>query len=185
MLLCVHAKSLQLRLTLCDLWTVARPPPLSLGSLGKNPGVGCRALLRAIFPTQGSNPRISCLPGLAGRFFTSRATWESLPVSGASPGAQLVTNLPAVQEIEETQLQFLGREVPLQKEMATHPCMLAGEFLGQRSLAGYSPWGRKESDTAECLNMHTTSLVTVNVTFIVIICKGVFLFVYLFVCFYV
>ena len=107
------------------LWTVARPPPLSLGSLVKNPGVGCRALFQAIFPTQGSNPRISCLPGLAGRFFTSRATWESLPVSGASPGAQLVTNLPAVQEIEETQLQSLGREAPLQKEMATHPCILA------------------------------------------------------------
>ena len=23
---------------------------------------------------------------------------------------------------------------------------------GQRSRAGYSPWGRKESDTTECLN---------------------------------
>ena len=28
---------------------------------------------------------------------------------------------------------------------------LAGEFHGQRSLADYSPWGRKESDTAERL----------------------------------
>ena len=27
-----------------------------------------------------------------------------------------------------------------------------GEFHGQRSLAGYSPWGRKESDTTEQLS---------------------------------
>ena len=29
------------------------------------------------------------------------------------------------------------------------PVFLPGESHGQRSLAGYSPWGRKESDTAE------------------------------------
>ena len=27
--------------------------------------------------------------------------------------------------------------------------LLPGEFLGQRSLAGYSPWGCKELDTTE------------------------------------
>ena len=27
------------------------------------------------------------------------------------------------------------------------PIFLPGEFQGQRSLAGYSPWGHKESDT--------------------------------------
>ena len=42
----------------------------------------------------------------------------------------------------------LGRKDPLEKEMATHSSILAGESHGQRSLAGYSPWGRKESDTA-------------------------------------
>ena len=31
---------------------------------------------------------------------------------------------------------------------------VAGEFHGQRNLAGYSPWGRKESDTTERLS-HT------------------------------
>ena len=31
------------------------------------------------------------------------------------------------------------------------PGFLPGEFHGQRSLAGYSPWGRKESDTTERL----------------------------------
>ena len=33
--------------------------------------------------------------------------------------------------------------------MATH---LPGELHGQRSLAGYSPWGHKESDTTERLS---------------------------------
>ena len=31
------------------------------------------------------------------------------------------------------------------------PVLLPGEFHGRRSLVGYSPWGRKESDTAEWL----------------------------------
>ena len=37
--------------------------------------------------------------------------------------------------------------------MATHSSILAWENLhGQRSLAGYSPWGRKESDTIRRLS---------------------------------
>ena len=35
------------------------------------------------------------------------------------------------------------------KDVATHSSILARESLGQRSLVGYSPWGRKESDTTE------------------------------------
>ena len=40
---------------------------------------------------------------------------------------------------------------PLEKEMTTHPApvFLPGEFHEQRSPMGYSPWGRKESDTTE------------------------------------
>ena len=29
------------------------------------------------------------------------------------------------------------------------PVFLSGEIYGQRSLVGYSPWGRRESDQAE------------------------------------
>ena len=32
------------------------------------------------------------------------------------------------------------------------PVFLPGEFHGQRSLVGYSPWGRKESDMTEQLH---------------------------------
>ena len=54
---------------------------------------------------------------------------------------QLVENLSAVQE---TQVQSLGWEGPLEKEMATHSSVLAWEILGQRTLADYSPWCHKE-----------------------------------------
>ena len=37
----------------------------------------------------------------------------------------------------------LGQEDPLEKEMASHSSILAWEIHGQRSLAGYSPWGHK------------------------------------------
>ena len=46
----------------------------------------------------------------------------------------------------------LGR--PLEKGMATHSSILAWEIPGkngQKSLAGYSPWGCKESDMTEQL----------------------------------
>ena len=34
------------------------------------------------------------------------------------------------------------------------PVFLSGKFHGQRSLAGYSPWGCKQSDTTEQLSTH-------------------------------
>ena len=62
--------------------------------------------------------------------------------------AQRVKRLPAMQE---TWVQSLGQEDPLEKEMATTPVFLPGKSHGQRSLVGYSPWGRKESDKTERL----------------------------------
>ena len=44
---------------------------------------------------------------------------------------------------------ILGSEDPLEEGMAAHSSILAGESRGQRSLARYSPWGCKESDTTE------------------------------------
>ena len=39
------------------------------------------------------------------------------------------------------------RKTPERRKQQPTPVFLPGESLGQRSLAGYSPWGRKESDT--------------------------------------
>ena len=46
-------------------------------------------------------------------------------------------------------VQSLGLEDPQEKEMVPTPVLLSEEFHGQRSLAGYSPWGRKELDRTE------------------------------------
>ena len=51
--------------------------------------------------------------------------------------AMTVKNLPAMQE---TQDQSLGQEDPLEKEWQPTSEFLPGEFHGQRSLMGYSPW---------------------------------------------
>ena len=68
---------------------------------------------------------------------------------GASFGAQIVKNLPTMQE---TWIQSLGQEDPLEKEWQPTPVFLPEESHGQRSLAGYSPWGRKELDMTELVD---------------------------------
>ena len=60
--------------------------------------------------------------------------------------AQMVKNLPAVQE---TQVQSLGWKDSLGKGMATHSSILAWRIPWTEKLVGYSPWGCKESDTIE------------------------------------
>ena len=66
----------------------------------------------------------------------------------------MVKNLPA---ILETQVQSLGWEDPLEEEMATHSSILPEESHEQRSLKGYSPWVRKESNMTEQLHFHFLS----------------------------
>ena len=63
----------------------------------------------------------------------------------ASLVAQLVKNLPAMQE---TLVQSLSWEDPLEKGKATHSSILAWRI----------PWGRKELDTTEQLSLsHITN----------------------------
>ena len=59
--------------------------------------------------------------------------------------AQLVKNLPAIQE---TQVLSLGQEDPLEKEMATHSSILAWRIPWIEEPGGlYSPWGFEQLDT--------------------------------------
>ena len=51
----------------------------------------------------------------------------------------------AMQEPQESQVRSLGWEDPLEKAWQHTPVFLPGESHGQRSLAGYSPQGQKES----------------------------------------
>ena len=61
----------------------------------------------------------------------------------------MVKNPPAIQE---TWVRPLGWENPLEEGMGTHSSILTWNPHGRRSLAGYSPWGFKESDTTEQLS---------------------------------
>ena len=63
---------------------------------------------------------------------------------------QTVKNPPAMQEIG---VRSLGWEDPWRREWQPTPVFLAGEFHGQGSLAGYSPWGHKQSDRTEQLTL--------------------------------
>ena len=58
-----------------------------------------------------------------------------------------------MQDMQEIQVQFLVREDSLEEGRLPIPVFLPGEFHGQRSLAGYSPQGLKESDMTEQLTI--------------------------------
>ena len=130
-------------------------------SPGKNTGVGCHFLLQCIkvksesevakpCPTL-SDPTDCSPPGSSAHgIFQARLlewgaiTFYSCFIARASLITQLVRNLPAMQE---TWLRSLGREDPQRREWQPTPVFLPGEFHGQKSLMGYSPWLAKESDT--------------------------------------
>ena len=67
----------------------------------------------------------------------------------------MVKNLPAMQE---AQVWSLVRKILWRREWLPTPVFLPGEFHGQRSLAGYSPWGCKELDMAERLTLKPLTL---------------------------
>ena len=53
----------------------------------------------------------------------------------------------------ETQVRSLGQEDPLDEGWLPTPIILPRESHGQKSLAGYNPWGHKESDPTESLTL--------------------------------
>ena len=61
--------------------------------------------------------------------------------------------------MQETWIQSLGQEDPLEKEMATHSSTLALKVPWMEELgAGHCPWGSKELGTNERLHLLTQSL---------------------------
>ena len=69
----------------------------------------------------------------------------------------MVRNLPANAggARDTVSILTLTLTLTLEKEIYS-PVFLPGELQGQRSLAGYSPWGRKESGNAKRLSTHST-----------------------------
>ena len=65
--------------------------------------------------------------------------------------AQMVKCLPTMWE---TQVQSLGREDLLEKEMGTHSSILAWKIPLVEEPGRLHPWGSKESDMTERLHFH-------------------------------
>ena len=59
------------------------------------------------------------------------------------PGGSMLKNLPAKQE---TRFNSWIRKIPWRRKWQPTTVFLPGKSHGQRSLAGYSPQGHKESD---------------------------------------
>ena len=62
------------------------------------------------------------------------------------PGGSVIKNPPAKEEMWDL---ALSGKMPWKRKWQPTPVSLPGKSHGQRSLAGYSPWGRKESDVTE------------------------------------
>ena len=70
----------------------------------------------------------------------------------------MVKNLTANAGDQETQVQFLGWEDPLEEEMATIPVFLPGEFLDRGAWWDTVHGGHKELDTTD----HTLYILAAN-----------------------
>ena len=62
------------------------------------------------------------------------------------------TPLPSAGDVKDAGSIPGSWKIPWRREQLPTPVSLPGESHGQRSLAGCSPWGQKESDTTELLN---------------------------------
>ena len=66
------------------------------------------------------------------------------------PGGASVKKLTANADVRDVgSVPGLGGSIPWRRAWQPTPVFFPGESHGQRSLAGYSPQGRKESDTTE------------------------------------
>ena len=70
------------------------------------------------------------------------------------PSESAVKNPPAMQVDQDKRHRFNPwvRKISWRRKWQPTPVLLPGEFQGQRSLVGYSPWDHTESDSTEGLS---------------------------------
>ena len=61
------------------------------------------------------------------------------------PGGSVVKNLPAMREMQETQVHFLGQEDPLEEEMAIHSSILAWKIPWTEEPGGLQSMGSQRA----------------------------------------
>ena len=115
---------------------------------GKNTGVGCHFLLHGIFPTQRLSPnqpvcQLLCA-GLAD--LMGGVTSDFIGFSNGSSCEEFTCHCRRCKRCRFD--PWVGK-IPWRRKWQPTPVFLPGESQGQRSLVGYSPWGRTESDMTE------------------------------------
>ena len=101
-------------------------------------------------------------PALAGRFFTIKPLgkplkWAFICKLLCAESHEDATVKPDYIHSFFNQTFFLKKHInwtPWSKKWQPNPVFLPRKFHEQRNLAGYSPWGCKESNTTEQLRMH-------------------------------
>ena len=160
--------------------------PRPWDSQGKNTGVGHHFLFQCMKVKSGSEVAQSCPtlcdpmdcspPGsLVHGIFQARVLeWGAIAFSGWKPWEQAKASCPQVVRKEGHEKPgtlmawtiwnfwahgkpnlFLN-ELTCLGQRLTHSSILAWEILWTEEPDGYSPWGCKESDTAEWLSLHFT-----------------------------
>ena len=123
---------------------------------GKNTAVVCHALLQRVFLTQGSNLHLSKVrASVCLSVMLSSCLWAALTLLIPDVASN---KEPACQCKRHKRLEFdpyVGK-IPWRKKWQPTAVFLPGKSHGQRSLADYSPWGHKESETAEQLRTACT-----------------------------
>ena len=122
-------------------WTVAHRALLSMGFSRQEDCSGLLCPPRRDPPTPGIEPASLTSPASADRFFsTGTACALSFHITYLFPSlvAQMAKHLPAMRE---TWVRSLGREDPLEKEMATHSSILAWKILWTEEPGGLQSMG--------------------------------------------
>ena len=76
-------------------------------------------------------------------------------------GTSLVAQWEGIRLLMQDMWVLLGREDSWRKKRQPTSVFLPGKSHGPRSLVGYSPWGRKESDTTERLHFHFQTMMEI------------------------
>ena len=130
--------------------------PRPWDSPGKNTGEGCHFLLQCMkvkserevaqsYPTL-SDPMDCSLQAPPSMGFSRQVCWSGGPLPSPRRwyrGGEFTC------QSRSCSFNPWVRKIPWRKTWQPTPVFLPGEFHGQRSLEGYSPWGHKESDTTE------------------------------------
>ena len=123
---------------------------------GKNTGVGNHTLLQPDLLPGSSWPRDQTqVSYIAHRFFICHEgspvlhiiSYQFILYNSVFPSGASGKEATCQCRKQETWVQSLSQEDPLEKSMATHSSILASEIPWTESLVGYSPWGHKQSDT--------------------------------------